>query len=113
MKALADALVQLGISPVYHMREVGKNKHQAAWVEAIEAKYEDKGEPYGREQFDKLLGAFEVGTEAQLSVMKQKYRVCSGFSLVPGPGRLPSSNVPRRIDQGIPRSIRHTHCPQR
>lgn len=58
--ALADALTQLGISPIYHMREVGKNKHQAAWIEAIEAKYEGQGEPYGREQFDKILGDFEV-----------------------------------------------------
>jgi hypothetical protein len=58
--ALADALIEVGISPIYHMREVGKNKHQAFWIEALEAKYEGKGQPYGREQFDKILGDFEV-----------------------------------------------------
>jgi hypothetical protein len=58
--AMAEALEQLGISPVYHMREVGKNKHQAAWVQAMEAKYEGKGEPFGREKFDDILGDFEV-----------------------------------------------------
>ncbi|KAK6081657.1 NAD dependent epimerase [Seiridium cupressi] len=44
-QSLVDALSQLGISPGYHMREVGKNKHQAAWIEAIEAKYEGKDYP--------------------------------------------------------------------
>lgn len=59
-QSIAEALVQLGISPVYHMREVGKNKHQAAWAEAMDAKFEGKDEPYGREQFDKILGDFEA-----------------------------------------------------
>lgn len=45
------------------MREVGKNKHQAAWAEAMDAKFEGKGEPYGREQFDKILGDFEVNID--------------------------------------------------
>lgn len=42
------------------MREVGKNKHIAAWCEAMDAKFEGKGEPYGRKQFDKILGDYEV-----------------------------------------------------
>jgi hypothetical protein len=42
------------------MREVGKNKHIAAWCEAMDAKFEGKGEPYGREQFNKILGDYEV-----------------------------------------------------
>lgn len=45
------------------MREVGKNKHQAAWAEAMDAKFEGKGDPYGREQFDKILGDFEVNID--------------------------------------------------
>ncbi|KAK6194027.1 hypothetical protein LQW54_011876 [Pestalotiopsis sp. IQ-011] len=59
-QSIAEALAQLGISPVYHMREVGKNKHQAAWAEAMDAKFEGQGEPYGREQFDKVLGDFKA-----------------------------------------------------
>lgn len=26
------------------------------WMEALEAKYDGKGKPYGRAEFDKLLG---------------------------------------------------------
>ena len=42
------------------MREVGKNKHQALWLEAIDAKFEGIGEAWGREEFDKILASFEV-----------------------------------------------------
>lgn len=42
------------------MREVGRNQHQGRWIEALEAKFEGKGTPYGREQFDEILGDFEV-----------------------------------------------------
>ncbi|ETS85787.1 hypothetical protein PFICI_03812 [Pestalotiopsis fici W106-1] len=58
-QSIAEALIQLGISPIYHMREVGQNNHQAAWAEAMDAKFEGKGKPYGREEFDKILGDFE------------------------------------------------------
>lgn len=43
------------------MREVGKNKHQALWIEAIEAKFEGVGKPWQREDFEKTLAGFEVG----------------------------------------------------
>ncbi|KAH8902140.1 hypothetical protein BR93DRAFT_887972 [Coniochaeta sp. PMI_546] len=58
-QSIADALVQLGFGPVYHMREVGKNKHQALWIEAIEAKFEGVGKPWQREDFEKILAGFE------------------------------------------------------
>ncbi len=58
--ALADALERLGSGPVYHMREVGKNRHQALWIEALDAKFEGRGEPYDRERFDQILGNYEV-----------------------------------------------------
>ncbi|OTB08604.1 hypothetical protein M426DRAFT_7343 [Hypoxylon sp. CI-4A] len=58
-QSLADALEQLGIKPVYHMREVGKNQHQALWIEALDAKFEGRGEPYNRERFDQILGPYE------------------------------------------------------
>ncbi|KAH8193979.1 hypothetical protein TruAng_011850 [Truncatella angustata] len=44
------------------MREVAKNKHQAFWISAIEAKYEPEkeGNPVlDREEFDSILGDFE------------------------------------------------------
>jgi hypothetical protein len=28
------------------------------WTEALEAKYDGKGKPYGRAEFDKLLGHY-------------------------------------------------------
>ncbi|KAI2469236.1 hypothetical protein F4781DRAFT_395166 [Annulohypoxylon bovei var. microspora] len=59
-QSLADALERLGIAPVYHMREVGKNKHQALWIEALDAKFEGRGEPFEREKFDQILGPFEA-----------------------------------------------------
>lgn len=59
-QSLADALERLGISPVYHMREVGKNKHQAFWIEALDAKFEGRGELFNREKFDQILGPYET-----------------------------------------------------
>ncbi|KAI1212959.1 uncharacterized protein F4807DRAFT_305828 [Annulohypoxylon truncatum] len=59
-QSLADALERLGISPVYHMREVGKNKHQAFWIEALDAKFEGRGEPFNREKFDQILRPYEA-----------------------------------------------------
>lgn len=53
-------MVQLGISPIYHMREVGKNKHQDLWVQVLEAKYENKGKAWEREDFEQILAGFEV-----------------------------------------------------
>ena len=41
------------------MREVGKNQHAPLWTEAIEAKFEG-GVPWGREEFDRILGEYEV-----------------------------------------------------
>jgi hypothetical protein len=42
------------------MREVGKNNHQAMWLEAVEAKFEGKGKPWGREEFERILSGYEV-----------------------------------------------------
>lgn len=42
------------------MREVGKNKHQAFWIEALDAKFEGRGELFNREKFDQILGPYEV-----------------------------------------------------
>jgi hypothetical protein len=58
--ALADALGLLGYKGIYHMREVFKNQHGPYWISALEAKYEGKGKPFGREEFDKFLGEYMV-----------------------------------------------------
>ncbi|PYH95487.1 hypothetical protein BO71DRAFT_449343 [Aspergillus ellipticus CBS 707.79] len=57
-QSLADALGQLGLGPIYHMREVARNKHQTKWIAALEAKFEGKGSPFGRSEFASFLGGF-------------------------------------------------------
>lgn len=57
-----DALARLGVSPGYHMREVGKNGHQALWIEALDAKFDGTGKTWGREDFDRILGSYEAGS---------------------------------------------------
>lgn len=59
-QALADALAQLGIPNVYHMREVGMNKHQDLWIRDLEDNLEGKGPAWGQEDFEKILAGFEV-----------------------------------------------------
>jgi hypothetical protein len=50
----------LGATPVYHMREVGKNSHQDLWIQALEAKFEGRGFVWGRNDFEKILAGYEV-----------------------------------------------------
>jgi Sulfotransferase domain len=56
--ALADVLAILGISPVYHQREVRKNSHSEAWAELLSRK--KAGRPITVEDFDTILGSFAV-----------------------------------------------------
>lgn len=37
------------------------------WTEAIDAKYRGKEKPYGREEFDKLFGDYDVSVETFFS----------------------------------------------
>ncbi|KAJ5005968.1 hypothetical protein K4K48_005440 [Colletotrichum sp. SAR 10_66] len=69
LNTLADALIQLGISPVYHMREVGVNNHQDFWIRAIEdhiPPFSPSEEtkittiPWTREQWDTILAPYEA-----------------------------------------------------
>lgn len=55
-------LVQLGITPIYHMREVAINKHGSLWIEAMDAKFEGvrDSRSWNREDFDRILAGFEV-----------------------------------------------------
>lgn len=59
--SLFTALQILGYKP-YHMAETAKNADvdMPCWIEGIEAKYIGKGKPWGREEFDKLTGRFDV-----------------------------------------------------
>lgn len=62
MTALADALADLGISPIYHMREVGKNGHAQFWIEALEAKFEGKEYALERQEFDQILAEYQASS---------------------------------------------------
>lgn len=62
MTALADALLDLGISPIYHMREVGKNGHAQFWIEALEAKFEGKEYALERQKFDRILAEYQASS---------------------------------------------------
>lgn len=55
------ALQKLGFKS-YHMGETFYNKEGShpLWLEALEAKYQGKGRPYGKAEFEKLLGKYDV-----------------------------------------------------
>jgi len=58
--ALITALEKLGIHSC-HMKEVAPLTHCAEmWNEGLRAKYYGQGKPYGKKEFDKLLGNFGV-----------------------------------------------------
>ena len=63
-QALRQALFDLEHSDVYHYSSVVREnvRDNELWVEAMEAKYHGKGKPYGRKEFDSLLGHCMVGT---------------------------------------------------
>jgi hypothetical protein len=52
---------KLGYTP-YHTMEAYYHPRRdfPLWEEALKAKFLGEGKPYGREEFDKLLGNFDV-----------------------------------------------------
>jgi hypothetical protein len=52
------ALLQLGFAGIYHMIELWEQnlKDDALGIKAYQAKFEGKDKPYGREEWDRLLG---------------------------------------------------------
>lgn len=55
------ALKQLGFDDTYHMMALFENPmDNNMWIEAYEAKYFGKGKPFGREEWDQLLGHCQV-----------------------------------------------------
>lgn len=62
------ALTKLGYK-TYHFKEVGEKQnvrdhHIPCWKEAFDAKLYGRGQPYGREEFDKLLSRYSAVTDA-------------------------------------------------
>lgn len=62
--SLYTALHTLGFR-VYHMNEAVKTPQTSfgCWIEGIQAKFYGQGRPFGRVEFDKLLGDFDAGAD--------------------------------------------------
>lgn len=56
---MQTALERLGYKS-YHMLEAGKTSSFRYWLEGLKAKYAGEGKPFGRTEFDKLLGNYSV-----------------------------------------------------
>ncbi|KAJ6526730.1 P-loop containing nucleoside triphosphate hydrolase protein [Mycena capillaripes] len=55
--SMHDALKILGYRDVHHMQSVFKNPKEAdMWIEAVYARFHGRGTPYGRAEWDQLLG---------------------------------------------------------
>ena len=55
------ALKELGYGEVYHMRSAYDSESDVElWIKALEAKYEGKGKPFGRDEWNVLLGDRKV-----------------------------------------------------
>nr|ADN06237.1 hypothetical protein [Passalora arachidicola] len=62
-ESLCKALEILGI-PTYHgWRSMENHKQSQLWVEAMQAKYENKGKVWKREDFDQILGDYSACTD--------------------------------------------------
>lgn len=70
--ALADALGHLGISPVYHMREVTRNTHALLWCRAMEAKFEADTSSWDRFKFDQLLSGYQALADYPASIFVEE-----------------------------------------
>ena len=61
---MKTALNKLGYNS-YHMEQClmnWKKYHLQYWLEALRAKYQGRGKPYGKSEFDKVLGEYSVCT---------------------------------------------------
>ena len=62
------ALQMLGYNKTYHMIETWNNPpDNKMWQEAVDAEFFGKGKPFGKEQWDQLLGDCQVSTTACLN----------------------------------------------
>jgi Sulfotransferase domain len=88
--SLYTALQKLGYKP-YHMAEAIKNADVdlECWQEGVQAKLHGKGKPWGKEDFDKLTGKFDVRGDNQGDWFIEANRVagpdgCSQYFLCGG-----------------------------
>jgi hypothetical protein len=90
----------LGYKDTHHMQTVFANPLEAAmWQEAMDAKFLGKGKPYGREEWDQLLGQCQVRTLQRFSrkqtVLILKWKI--------GDHRRPGSIILGGAPGGVPR----------
>jgi hypothetical protein len=58
---MRDALKILGYKDVHHMEDIFANPLEAGmWTEAINARFFGQGTPYGKAEWDQLLGHCQV-----------------------------------------------------
>ncbi|KAJ7679938.1 hypothetical protein B0H17DRAFT_1161218 [Mycena rosella] len=63
--SIQAALRLLGYHDIHHMRSMYENPAEAdMWVEAINARFFGRGTPYGRAEWDQLLGHCQAVTDA-------------------------------------------------
>ena len=59
--ALYTALQELGYTPYHYLKDEPENKRRyQLWTEALECKYLHKDRPYGRQEFERLLGRYDA-----------------------------------------------------
>lgn len=102
----------LGFNDVYHMTSMLEENPRDSdmWVEAYEAKFEGKGKPFGKEDWDQLLGHCEV-CQPQTTFLSYS----RGVSLTEqhlGRDGLARSHLCRRAHSCIPRRESHPHRPR-
>lgn len=85
------------------MREVSENKHQQLWVQAIEAKFENKGESWGRQDFDRILAGYEVCSTFDDTCSPAAQRDASlGADSKQGVADFPASLFPEELVKAYP-----------
>ena len=100
--SMDTALKQLGYRP-YHMTDAVTNSAVVLplWEEALDAKYNGKGIPWTKEDFDKILGTFDVCLGASCWHPKRLDRLILAF-FTTGCPRRPLRSLLQRIHRILP-----------
>lgn len=106
------ALQKLGYK-TYHFKEVGdlqnvRDKHIWCWREALIAKNFGSGKPYGKAEFDKLLGRYQV---RHMHLLCDKRLRLTSLATIGGDRRSLCEFL-RRADSGISGSQSHSDEPR-
>jgi hypothetical protein len=72
--SLRQALLDLGYADVYHFASLMQENPRDAemWIDAFQAKFHGKGKPFGREEFDQLLGHCMAVTDTPCFVFDEE-----------------------------------------